>query len=120
MTGRKIPKSEGDSSIKKALLIALIAMVVLLVGWHLLLPILGVAAVFTAGAWGVIMATIVLVAAAVLLFYIFSGIGILIVCVLSGVWIVFSIALFPFIFPLLIPLLILLVFIAFVRRKQIK
>jgi len=113
-----LKKTTGDSSLKKPLLIALIAMVVLLVAWHLVFPIIGVAIVISAAAWVVIMATIVFVAIAVLLFYIFTGIGILILCGLSAFWIILAIALFPFIFPLLIPLLILLIFMAFVRRRK--
>ena len=115
---QELKKSTGDSSLKKPLLIALITMLVLLTAWHLVFPIIGAAIVITAAAWAVIMMTIVFVAVAVLLFYIFSALGILILCAVSSIWIILAIAIFPFIFPLLIPLLILLIFMAFIRRRK--
>ena len=110
--------NEKKSTLKKALLIAFIVMLVLLVGWYLFLPVLGVATVMTAAALGTVVATVILVAVAVLLFYILSGIGIVILAVLASIWIIFSITLFPFVFPLLIPLLIILIFVAFIRRHE--
>ena len=113
-----MPSDKSDSSLKKPLLIALIVMVLLLAAWHVVLPLLGVVAVMSAAAWGVMMGSIVLVAVAVLLFFVFSGFWIFVIGGLAIVWLILAVSIFPFIFPMLIPLLILLVFVAFVRRKK--
>ena len=118
MTDSNTP--EKNSTLKKALLIALISMLVLLVAWHLFLPMLAITVAVTAAVWAVMVISVVLVASVVLLFYVFSGVGILILCALSVAWIIFAIAFFPIVFPLLIPLLILLLFVAFVRRNKME
>lgn len=109
---------EKKKSFKKALLIALIVMVVLLLGWHLIFPILGIAIAITAVAWGILLASIVLLAVGTLLFYIFTGAGIFVICLLGLIWVIGALVAFPFLFPILIPLLIILLFIGFVRRKE--
>lgn len=110
--------NQKKSSLKKALLIALVVMLVLLVGWHLILPLLGIAVVVTAAVWGVVLASVVLMALGILLFYIFSGVGVFVICVLGLIWFIGALVFFPFLFPFLVPLLILLLFIGFARRKE--
>ncbi len=104
--------------LKKALLIALSVMLGLLVIWHLVLPMFNIAIVMSALVWGTLVATVVLLSISILLFYILSGIGIIIICILSCIWFLGTFVLFPFLFPFLLPLLILLLFIAFVRKKE--
>ena len=115
MTSENIEKKKGP---KKALVIALVLMLLLLAGWYLILPVLGVAVVLTVAVWGVVLATVILFVLGILLFYLFTGVGILIICILGLVWFIGALVFFPFLFPLLLPLLILLLVIAFVRKKK--
>lgn len=110
--------TEKKRSFRKALLIALVVMVVLLLGWQLIFPVLGIAIVVTAVAWGILLASILLLAMGTLLFYIFSGAGIFIIAILGFIWVVAVLIAFPFLFPILIPLLIILLFVAYIRRKE--
>lgn len=111
-----VKKSEGD--IKGALLAAIVIIIVLVIGWHVLFPMLGIAVAITATAWALIVATVTLFSLAVLLFFLLPGIIIFIVCVLGFVWLLVSLVLFPFLFPFLIPLFVLLLFSAYVMRKN--
>ncbi|MCB1828388.1 MAG: hypothetical protein KDH94_08160 [Coxiellaceae bacterium] len=110
--------NEKKSSLKKPLLIALVVMLILLIGWHLIVPALGIAVVLTAAVWGIVLASVALLAIGILLFYVFSGIGIFIICGLGFLWFLGAIIFFPFLFPFLVPLLILLLFVGFARRKE--
>lgn len=111
---------KNDTSTRKALIIAVIAILVLVVGFHLIFPLLGIAIAVTAGAWGVIIATIVVFSVGLMLFFIFPGIIILLFCLFAFVWVLLSVILFPFVFPLFVPLLVILLFIAYVRRKKLQ
>lgn len=113
----------GDKkSTSKALWIALILIAILLLSWHFILPALGIAAVATvgvvAGAWGIAIAMIVLLCVGGLLFFIFTGIGIMIISILAVVGVIIAIILSPVLFPLLVPILILLLFIGFIRKRK--
>lgn len=109
---------EKKSGFLKALIIALVVMIVLILGWNLIFPILGIAVAVTAAAWGVLLATIIFLAIGALLFYFLSGMGIFIICGLGFAWVVAALVFFPFFFPIFIPLIILLFFIGYVRRKE--
>lgn len=111
---------EKKSSLRKGLFIALAIMIVLLVGWYLVFPALGIAVAMTAAAWGIIVATVIVLAVGILTFYIFAGVGIIVVSILGVLWFIAALVLFPFLFPFLLPLLIILLFIAFARRKESK
>jgi hypothetical protein len=68
--------------------------------------------------WGVLVAAVALFCAAILLAFVFAGVGLLVIgaLVLAGVaaaWVSF-----PFLLPLLIPLLIVWIFVALVRRHH--
>jgi hypothetical protein len=70
---------------------------------------------FAAEGWGVLVAAVALFCVAILLAFVFAGIGILLLgaLVLAGVaaaWLAF-----PFLLPLLVPLLVVWLFIAVVR-----
>lgn len=104
--------------VKTALIIGVLAIVILVLGYHLLFPILGVTVAVTAGAWAIIVGTIVVMCIAGMLFFIIPGILILILSLFIALWIVLAITLFPFLFPVLIPLLIILLFLAFIRRRK--
>ncbi len=67
--------------------------------------------------WGLLVAVVVLFCAAILLTFVFAGIGLmvlgaLVLAALLAVWLAF-----PFLLPLLIPLLIVWVFVAALRGR---
>jgi len=97
---------------------AILLILILVVGWHLILPILGLTIAFTATVWGVVVATIVILSIAIILFFIFTGIGMLILGLIAFVWAIVAIGLFPFLFPLIAPIIILLILIAYLFGKR--
>jgi len=68
--------------------------------------------------WGVLVATVALFCVAILLVFVFAGVGLVVlgVLVLGGLlaaWLAF-----PFLLPLLIPLFVVWIFVAAVRRSK--
>lgn len=115
------PNEKQDKSIvKKALIISLVAMLVLILAWHIIFPFIGVAVAIGAAAWALIIVTIVVMCVAILLFFILSGIGIVVISIIAAAWVLMSIILFPFLFPLFVPILILLLCIAFLCRRKLR
>lgn len=92
--------------------------IVLAIGGHFLFPLVGAAVAISAGLWAVIITSVALFGIAIILLFVFSGIGIVIVGILSFVLAITAIVLFPVLFPILLPLLILLAFVGYMRRKQ--
>jgi len=71
---------------------------------------------FAAEGWGVLVAIVALFCVAILLAFVFAGVGLMVlgILVLAGLlatWLVF-----PFLLPLLIPLFVVWIFVAAVRR----
>ncbi|ABS78305.1 hypothetical protein [Coxiella burnetii] len=98
--------------------IALFIILLVVAGWYLLFPVLGLTLAVTAGVWGVIIATIVVLSIAILFFLVFSGVGVIILAVFAFLWGLLAIILFPIIFPVVVPLLIVLLFIGFLLRRK--
>ncbi len=111
-------QTKERSNLKKPIFIALLLMLLLVVAWHLFFPLLGIAIAISAAVWGIIVGTIVFLSVGTLLFFVFTGLGILIVSIAAFVWVALAIILFPFLFPIFIPLLIILLFVAYVRRRK--
>ncbi len=107
-----------DSSFKKILLFAIALILICAISFFLIFPLLGIAFVMSSTAWGIIIGTIILFSLCVLLFFIIPGILIVLISMLAFIWVVISIALFPFLFPLIIPVFIILLFIAYAHRKR--
>lgn len=105
------------NSIKKPLLIAVVAIIALVILYHLLWPLLGLAIVFSAGAWAIIVLSVVLFSIGIMLFFIFPAMVVGIISLFAFVWVLLALMLFPFLFPVLIPIFILLLFFAYIRRK---
>jgi hypothetical protein len=110
--------TEEKPKTRAVLWVLIILLLVLVIGWHLILPILGVAVVLSAAAWGVIVLTIAGFSLAALLFFLLPWVLILVLCVIGFIWLIIALALFPFLFPLLIPIFIILLFIAYLRRRR--
>lgn len=100
------------------LILTIIILLALVIGWHLIFPILGGVIAITATAWLVIVASIVAFCIAILLLFILTGAGIFILAIFALIWIIVAVVLFPILFPILVPLFILFLFISYLRRRQ--
>lgn len=98
-----------------ALLVIILAIVI---GWHVIFAILGGAIVIGAAVWGIAIVSIVVFCFAVLLLFLFTGIGTLIIGSILVVWTLIAILLSPILLPILLPLLIVFGFICYTRRKK--
>ncbi len=119
MTQDTVKENKNNSS-RKIVLLTLLIMLLLVVAWHVLLPILGITIALTASIWGIAIATIVLICVATLLFFIFTGIGAIVLGVFVLAWSILAIVLFPLLFPILIPVLLLMLVIALLTRNKNK
>ena len=118
MTHHPIKKHKVNI-LKTIILLAALLMLAIVFTWHLLLPIFGISVIaFSAGLWNVAIMTIVLVCVCSLLFFVFTGIGVLFLSGFVLVWAMIAIILFPLIFPLVLPALLLMGVIALVVRKS--
>ena len=114
------PQKSG-ASFAKLLLIAIALILIIELGFHLILPLLGIATVITvgvlAGAWGVVVATIVFLCITGLLFFVIPGALIFLLGLFTLIWVIIAVALFPVILPIIFPMLIILVFIGYMQHK---
>lgn len=101
-----------------AIFIAILLILLLVIGWHLLIPVLGLTLAFTGALWGVIVASIAALIICIILIFVITGFGVFIIGGLAVIWTVVAIILFPVIFPLLVPILILLLLIGFLFRTK--
>lgn len=103
----------------KFLLGMLFAIVLVVIGWHIIFPLIGGAIIVTSAVWFAIVGSIVAFCIVVLLAFIFTtGLGIFILGLIFFIWTVLAIILFPVVFPIVLPLLIIYFIIAFFRRKK--
>lgn len=107
-----------NNKTSKALIVAIALILLCVVGFHLLLPLLGIAIVMSGAAWGIIVATITLFAIAGMLFFIIPGILIALLSLFAFGWVILAIVLFPFVFPLVMPIFIILLFIAYMTHGK--
>ena len=68
--------------------------------------------------WALLVAVVVLFCAAILLIFVFAGIGVILLGALVFATLVGVAAVFPFLLPLLIPLFLVWLFIAAVRGRK--
>ena len=68
--------------------------------------------------WALLVAVVVLFCAAILLIFVFAGIGVILLGALVFAGLVGVAAVFPFLLPLLIPLFLVWLFIAAVRGRK--
>jgi hypothetical protein len=122
---RNNPKSQfpqkNDHSFPKLLLIAIALILIVELGFHLILPLLGIATVITvgvlAGAWGIVVGTIVFFCIVGLLFFVIPGALILLLGLFALIWVIIAVVLFPVILPIIFPMLIILLFIGYARHN---
>ena len=101
-----------------SLVMAIVIILAVVIGWHFLLPVLGLTLAITAGAWAVIVTTVAVFCIAVILFFIFGGAGMVVVGFVAVLWALLAIILFPVFFPIIVPLMIILFVIGLLRRKR--
>lgn len=109
---------EKNSTLKKALLFAIILIVVAVAGFYLAFPFLGIVIAMSATAWAVVVSTIVFFSVAVLLFFIIPGVLVFLLSVLALIWTGMAVVLFPVLFPIIVPVLIILLVIGFIRKRK--
>jgi len=109
------PKKSGLSI---ALLIAIGLILISVVGFYFAVPLLGISLVVGATVWIAIIATIFVFSIALLLFFVIPGFLVFIISLFAFIWVLLAIVLFPILFPIIMPIFIILLFIAYIRRKQ--
>lgn len=121
MTNNAVNKNNSDTkktTLKKIILFSLAAMILVLILWHVLLPLLGITIAITTGIWGVAIITTVLICISTLLFFIFTGVGIFILGAFVFAWAVLAIILFPLLFPIVLPVLLLMFVVGFISKRN--
>lgn len=111
-------KKAKNGTFKTIILTVLVIMLISLIAWHVMLPLLGITIAITSGIWGIAVGMIALICAASLLFFIFTGVGILIFGLFVAICGILSIFLFPFLFPILLPALLLMFVIGYIAGKK--
>ena len=120
MTSSSVKKNKSKTQpkpAKKIILISLCVMLGLLIAWHLLFPLLGLSVEITTNMLGIAIATILLICIATLLFYILTGIAVLMLGLGVFIWTILAIIFFPLLFPILIPILLLMFVIGLIAGK---
>ena len=111
-------KKDKNGSENNVVIITLLIMILLLLGFHLLLPILGLTIAVSANMWGITITAISITCVATLLFFILTGMAVLMVALAVAFVVILTIALFPILFPLLVPLLLLMLAIAVITKRK--
>ena len=115
----QIPSSpQKTSSFLRALIIAIALILITVLGFNLLMPVLGIALVISFAAWSAIIATIMFFCIAALLFFIVPSVLIVLISLVALFWVVVAIIFFPILFPIVIPIFIILLFIGYARRRK--
>ena len=112
---------------KLALVLALVAVGILVWslvggGWNVTVTINGEEIVgplgAIAGLWGLILAAVILFCVAILLAFVFAGVGLIILGCIVLVGVILAVVAFPFLLPLLVPLLLVWILCCVARRKK--
>lgn len=111
-------KQNKKNDTKFIILIALLAMVALIIAWHIVFPLLGMSIGITADVLAIAIGAIIMICVTSLLFFVFTGIGIIIFGVVVFIFALLASLLFPLLFPIIMPmLLVMLVIWLLVSRK---
>lgn len=102
----------------RALGITILVIFGILLGWFFFFPMLGGIIALTAQAWAILITSVIVFCVAVMLVFVITSSGLLILGIGAFVWTLLAIALFPIIFPVLAPLFIILLFLAYIVRRQ--
>jgi len=102
----------------RSLAITLIILLLLILGGHITLALLNGAVAISLTVWGLLVASVFFFCLSILLFFILTWTGVLILGFIAVVWTVLAAMLFPILLPILLPLCLILFFVSYVRRKQ--
>lgn len=100
------------------ILLAILIILLLVVGWHLIFPALGLTLAVGAGIGAVIIGTITALCIIIVLFFILTGVWIVILGLAGLIGGIVVIAIFPVLFPILVPLIIIMLLIALLVRRR--
>lgn len=100
------------------LILFLIVSLAIIIGWHLFFPIVGGIIAFTAVAWGILVASVIIFCVAILLVFIFTGTGIFILGAIGLAWMLLAVFFFPLVFPIVFPLFVLFIVVSHFLRKR--
>lgn len=102
----------------RSLAIALFILLLLIIGGHIALALFTGDAVIGFGVWGLLVASVFFFSLSILLLFILTWAGAIVIGIIAAIWTVVAIFLFPVLLPVLLPLLIILFFVSYIRRKQ--
>ena len=102
----------------RSMAIALFILLLLIIGGHIALTLFTGAVMISFIVWGFLVASVFFFSLSILLLYILTWDGALIICAIAVIWTIVAIILFPILLPILLPLLIILFFVSYIRRKQ--
>lgn len=100
------------------ILLTLLLIAALILGWHVFFPLLGGAIVIGGIVWFFLIGSIVAFCLAILLIFVITGAGLIILGSLALIWTLLAVLFFPVLFPILLPLFIILLILAYWRRKR--
>lgn len=101
-------------------LLAILALIILMVGWHIIFPLLGGVLMITAGVWLMLMIAMGIFAISFILLFVMAPIGILFLGLPLLVLALVFIILVPVLFPIIIPLVIIFWVISYFRHRELK
>jgi len=96
------------------LILSIVAILLLVIGWHIISPFLGLTLEITGIAWGVLVATTTLLCVSIILFFILGTLSIISVGIAASIWTVIAIVIFPIMFPIFVPLWIILLLVGII------
>lgn len=102
----------------RSLALVLIIVLLLILGGHIALALLTGAVTISLTVWGLLVASVFFFCVSILLFFILTWTGVLVLGAIAAIWTVVAIFLFPVLLPVLLPLFIILFFVSYLRRKQ--
>jgi hypothetical protein len=102
----------------RSLAMALFILLLLIMGGHIALALFTGAAVISFSVWGFLVASVFFFSLGILLLFILTWTGALIIGAIAAIWTIIAVLLFPILLPILLPLLIILFFVSYIRRKQ--
>jgi hypothetical protein len=102
----------------RSLALVFIILLLLILGGHITLALLNGAVAISLTVWGFLVASIFFFCLSILLFFILTWTGVLILGFIAVAWTVLAVILFPVLLPILLPLLLIMFFVSYVRRKQ--
>ncbi len=92
----------------RSLAIVLFMLLLLIIGGHIALALFTGAAVIGFGVWGLLVASVFFFSLSILLLFILTWAGAIVIEIIAAIWTIVAIILFPILLPVLLPLLIIL------------